>query len=467
MKRQRTQEEAADELWEIFGFSKEGAEALELECHSKHDFFCLRTSPRLSRMPDSLLQAAIRMQLGRVVDAELRRDPELDPYKIDPSDVGRLQVAAVCGHLDVVKDAFQKTAWPPKDSHKWRSVCFWAASGGRLPIVQYAIRKGQVDPNAVGIWRSMAAYAARHDHLDVLVWLMQHTNARWTEEDSEIKYARGRCLLWILQQPGAPVDTPGCCKIMADIVGRLKERAMHGSLLDLRNRGLGDNACKLVRWCLLHECSQLGYDVDVSENPRIGDNGFMRLLVSLQHNPKVREHQPKLIMSDMPIRSINSYHKRFRELGRWYKGMFVPDVQLVCAFPSLVTIVSCWIADQIRYDIDTEKPNIFDMSEGDDDDDDDDDDVELTQEETKDLDDHARRLESLKERYAATHRQELEADASLKGCWIVFYKDKVWCKGARCASFAAALDVFQKEVNNRIEDAFYVTRIGYEDSPPT
>lgn len=338
-KTEEEEEEDKDEiLWKKLGYSEEGAEALKQEYYSKHRFFVLRNLGKYDENAPCLLKMAIYLRLGRVIDAELRRDPRLDPYKRAPQDPDRLQIAAVCGHLDIVKDEFHKTCWPPKDSHKWRNICFWAAEAGRLPIVQYAIRKGKVDPNAVGIWKSMAYYACRRDHLDVVVWLMRHTQAGWSTESPEICQARGRCLWWIVRQTGTycnrrpPYDSKNILERMGVVSGD-----NNNTCIDLRGRGVGDNICGV----LLHylQDSAIVKRLDLAENPRIGDLGIQILL---HRAPRWSSSHTsgQLIMSDLPVHLINTFRKTDLE------NTFFTE--LVCPFPTLVTIVSVWIAEQIR-----------------------------------------------------------------------------------------------------------------------
>lgn len=469
-----------DAEWAKAGYSKEGAEALEREGFSQYDF--LEYTMITFECYPALIIAAITFHLGRVIDAELQRDPQMDPYDVAKHNHARCEVATMCGHLEIVKQEVEKktgqlhSLQQPAVTERLLGIGSMAAGAGRLSVLQYLVRKKHLEPNERTARPSLAWYACHRDHLDVVVWLMRHTQASWSVYNPEILNAHGDCLWWILRQPGSHGGGNLSLQGVLRVVRRLSicvgewGKPVH---VDLRGRQVGNNLCFFLgRY--LHQMQPIAEKIDLSENPRIGFAGFRYLVCYLlMHNPGEkpificrRVERTQLVMSGLSVQCINDFNKRVRAKKRKKNPV---RVELVCPFPSLVTIVSCWIADRIGGDKSAEqRPPLPENTEPDPEDmgdDDGDDDAELSPELKKDLDDHEQKLNRLKAKYTATCKQDLEADASLKGCWIVFYKDRVWCKTARCTSFFQVLQVFQKAVKSKLEDVFYVTRIGYPDAP--
>lgn len=96
--------------------------------------------------------------------------------------------------------------------------------------------------------------------------------------------------------------------------------------------------------------------------------------------------------------------------------------------------------------------------------------VELTADEREDIQRYYQRFNEVKRRYETGPKSELENNPELIGCYIVFYKNQVWCLDERCDSFDYALELFQRKLgghSDAITDVFYLTRIGYADPVPS
>jgi len=165
-------------------------------------------------------------------------------------------------------------------------------------------------------------------------------------------------------------------------------------LLDLRCRRLGNSACKLVAECMVGMEEREAFQIiDFSENPRIGPRGVRAIVRTLD---RTAFHLREIRFSELPVCCLNTFrlltqqrvyriyetglgnawhkflkHKTYPTLGMCVRGDFeragrmkLPKgqdaeldrgcvangvgVNMVCPFPSLVTIVSWWIANRIR-----------------------------------------------------------------------------------------------------------------------
>ena len=92
-----------------------------------------------------------------------------------------------------------------------------------------------------------------------------------------------------------------------------------------------------------------------------------------------------------------------------------------------------------------------------------DDDTELSDAELASFNEYNRKIEILKNYYIVTYKNLMESDPTMVGNCITLYKNQLYCTTLKCTSFAAALDVFQDEVGEDIDDVFYITRVGHSD----
>lgn len=368
------------------------AETLKRESVGEIEFLLYDTSTT------DPMKMAMENCCGRIIDAlipVIQQDQPgvpFDPYSYRGMGLTELEIATVCGDVDRVSKILDNWMYGPLTC---TFVVRQAGKAGRVSVMQYVIRKCRSDPHirssVAEIWKSMVQNTAFGGYVDILAWLFR-VGASMLEgrpDDALQKReavrgclirGRGDCLWWILRQPMIfPEVAPGGGACI-DILWRLyamttppDERGLP-TTLDLSNRLLGDTICKLIGNVMILQEREFFNCIDLSKNPRITDAGIRVLCYGFKRAPLPFQ---RLHLSDLPVRLVNLLRKLdvtrvFNDTVTFYPRTFVkrvwwlpdnagdhlydkptsesgaPPTRVSCPFPTLVTIVSCWIADQIR-----------------------------------------------------------------------------------------------------------------------
>lgn len=88
----------------------------------------------------------------------------------------------------------------------------------------------------------------------------------------------------------------------------------------------------------------------------------------------------------------------------------------------------------------------------------------LTLQDKFDIISYDRKVKDLKAVYSKRYKASLERDRSMKGCWVIVYKNRLWCRNDRFSLAIQALYAFQERISDTITEPFYMTRVGYPDS---
>lgn len=321
-----------------------------------------------------------------------------------------LREAAHAGRLPLVEYALRQLCdIDSLDIYKCQEVIWAAVERDYLHILLFMFRFLSGDFRTTTIPCNYDFVLTIHKNQRLCIKKRSKDPTPITVEDSWlpslIYSARGNCLWWLLRQPGCDIrpSFARSKRSYTEILWNIYEDTapdplpvwrVDPVLLDLRCRRLGNRACQLVANCLCQMEERENFQIiDLSENPRIGPEGVNAIVRCFD---QIAFHLREIRFSDLPVRCHNTFRLLARQqvyriyemgLGRGYhkfletqtyptlemcvEGDFkaavcmkLPagqngeldhicvangaDVKVVCPFPSLVTIVSWWIADRIR-----------------------------------------------------------------------------------------------------------------------
>lgn len=373
--------EPIEREWKAAGYSELVARALEQEGINKGYFLnaakdLASRSPLSKKKYQAALGVALYIGLGRVVDAIIQHEGG-DPYQYQ-FHYGRAHIAAVCGHPEALH-----TALNSYNRGVQYGLGLAAARAGRFSVVQRLVRRHGLVPldrkeTIQGLRGFLLGEAAKGDHLRLFVWLIRRfrLNFRQIKEGRVFAYVWGDCLKWCLRQPNCALGELHSFELITMSINIHEwgagTRHPIGGKLDFRNRELGDSGCAQIAIALSMDCGTACAELDFSENPRITEAGVLSLLdhlgdtptcglgrfrlvsdltesplPSYKVDPTCDEFTKRLLLPDLPPRGVNRVRQMVWHKNRCSGARAMMDV--VCPFPSLVTMVSFWIADRIRY----------------------------------------------------------------------------------------------------------------------
>lgn len=329
------------------------------------------------------LRVGLMYLWGRVIDAALTL-PDADPEQYYER-YGGLRVSVACGDMEGWKKFLSDNESPTvclQSRHEHlddRSVLLSirssdpkvlaariAAATGRLAILQEAVEYlGTDDWFDPPCYNQMTCNVAQSGHLPVLRFLLHHFTRTETVPSVVrrlLPEAQGDCLWWILRQSQLyPTFRPFHISVLAtwrlwralrriasipicqdaDHHKKPERRRKTKYQIDVRSRRLSDSGCAIILGCTKEGDRSLFQGLDMSGNVRFGDYAVKIICMTGGKLTQNWVTGPWLRLPQMSTRAINALAIRGYVSPWKTRGIIAP-------FPSLVTIVSWFIADWIK-----------------------------------------------------------------------------------------------------------------------
>jgi hypothetical protein len=304
----------------------------------------VETQPHLDlRQPYTKLLDAAVIYCNRSAARYLMKQVNLPDYnKLLGMRRSLLKLAIVCGkglapvRAAVAADPSCVNAWY---RHSTAPPLIWAAQANRLDVVRYLVQECGVDVNETprydGSFHHRALdMAAERDHYQIVQWLVVVGKSNvWR---ATVSMAGRRSYLWLLTLPGIDQFNRNDIDFYIQKTWDEREHTQVKSL-DFHQMRLGNSACALVATC--YSFYRVAW-TRLDDNPRIGHQGVQHVIRGLQSYVYPTSKKLKRIrMSDLSV----SDYCALRTQGH------ISNVEIECPFPSLVTIVSVWIADYLLF----------------------------------------------------------------------------------------------------------------------
>ena len=103
----------------------------------------------------------------------------MDPYKTDNNGWTPIHIAAMCGHLDVVRYLVEEVKIDPDNSANDGFTSIWlAARNGHFELVRYLVEEANADPSMIPhfCFHATHSIASQYGHRELSDYLYRKVN---------------------------------------------------------------------------------------------------------------------------------------------------------------------------------------------------------------------------------------------------------------------------------------------------
>ena len=259
--------------------------------------------------------------------------------------------AIICNRIDLVKSMIidRKISIYTVDDGGMEIIHI-AAYLGHLEILKFLVQQCHIDPDqydhpSCDIDKMTPIdHASMENQLHVVQWLILKGKAK----KYRLHYATSDSFRWLLTLPECYKhwDLKSYHSIRHNLITKfIQKHNIRICYIDLKQRflsnieySIGNSACKLITTMIKHyEETTTKYVINLSHNARIGLEGINALARMIETTPI--HIFGELIFDGISIKSINLLKNVSNKNPQW---------KITYAFPTLLTITSCWFRDQIN-----------------------------------------------------------------------------------------------------------------------